>query len=258
MNRKLWYLIASAFLLIIITPALTIAQPDPGSTENQVDVKGRKQGFWKKKDAEGILLYEGHFKDDQPVGEFIYYYPDGKRRTTLNHLPDGKTAQSVSYHPNGKTMAEGVFLEKKKDGHWKYYNDAGSLASEEYYSAGIPVSCWKVYYEGNKVMEEVCYTNGKKEGPWKQYYPTGTLKSESGYSSGQLQGVAKFYYPDGSLMARGSYQADIRTGTWENFKQNGQKESEFIFENGTLIEENFFDKEREKELRQDVLKMKSE
>ena len=258
MNRQLWYLTASVFVLIINMPFFSLSQPDPGSAENQTDSKGRKQGLWKKKDADGILLYEGHFRDDLPVGEFIYYYPDGKLRSTLNHLPDGKTAQNVSYYPNGKKMAEGIYLEKQKEGPWKYNNDAGSLASEELYEAGIPVGCWKVYYDGLKLMEEVCYTDGKKEGAWKQYFLSGSLKAEAKYSKGQLQGEAAFYYPDGSLMARGSYQDDVRTGTWVNFKQNGQKESEFEFENGNLIRETFYDKAREKELRQDVQKIRTE
>ena len=41
---------------------------------NQVDSKGRKQGNWEKKYENGNLRFTGQFKNDVPVGTFVYYY----------------------------------------------------------------------------------------------------------------------------------------------------------------------------------------
>ncbi|MDR3048040.1 MAG: hypothetical protein LBU51_10635, partial [Bacteroidales bacterium] len=41
---------------------------------NVTDAQGRKQGYWKKY-QDKMLLYEGEFKNDVPMGIFKYYYP---------------------------------------------------------------------------------------------------------------------------------------------------------------------------------------
>ena len=243
--------------ILLFVPCIFVqAQPDPSSANNNTDPSGKKQGHWIKKDQAGRLIYEGQFKDDIPVGEFRYYYEDGKLRNTLKYNDLGKEAFNTGYHLNGKLMSEGNYVDKKKDGAWKYYNDAGGLVSEELYSNGIPTGTWKVYYEGLKVMEQFSYVDGIKEGPWKQFYPSGTLRLEASYSKGQLNGPAKYYFPDGALMTRGNYSKDVRTGIWESFKQDGSKESEAEYLYGKLISEEFFDKERDRELHQDAPELK--
>jgi antitoxin component YwqK of YwqJK toxin-antitoxin module len=234
------------------------AQPDPGMGTNQVDSKGRKQGTWVKNDAQGIKIYEGSFKDDKPVGEFRYFYPDGKLRSTLLYPATGNIVLNTAFYQNGIKMAEGNYIEQKKDGLWKYYNDLGELASEENWAKGLPAGVWKVYYQGLKVMEEFTYRNGQKEGAWKQYFPTGSIKAEAMYIDGLRQGPAKFYFPDGAIMIRGNFRNDLRNGIWENYKQNGQKESVREFDNGKLLSETYYDKELEKELKQDSPELKKE
>ena len=68
-------------------------------TDNQTDSKGRKQGVWKKLDAEGHLVYEGQFKDDKPVGLFKHYYSNGKLKATNNYFDNGKKAAAHIYFP---------------------------------------------------------------------------------------------------------------------------------------------------------------
>src|SRR5688572_23660587 len=54
------------FISFLFQFLITVAQT--------TDAKGRKQGYWKKKEAgTDKLLYEGEFKDDLPVGKFKYY-----------------------------------------------------------------------------------------------------------------------------------------------------------------------------------------
>ena len=65
MKRIIFFLIAG---LLSAATAFSI---------NEVDSKGRKQGVWKKPYGNGYFMYEGEFKDDQPVGTFKRYYEDG-------------------------------------------------------------------------------------------------------------------------------------------------------------------------------------
>ena len=61
-------------------------------TLNRTDEQGLKQGYWIKLDEEGMLKYEGTFKDNNPTGNFIYYYPDGVVRARSTFYDDGKKA----------------------------------------------------------------------------------------------------------------------------------------------------------------------
>ena len=56
---------------------------------NQVDAKGLKQGLWHKNyPGTTIYMYEGNFKDDKPVGTFIYRYESGKVRAIIENKPN--------------------------------------------------------------------------------------------------------------------------------------------------------------------------
>jgi hypothetical protein len=90
--------------------------------ENRTDASGLKQGPWIKKYANGNILYQGAFKDDKPVGEFKRYYEDGTPKAVLSYDESGLKAGAVFFHPDGKRAAEGTYIDKKKEGVWKYYS----------------------------------------------------------------------------------------------------------------------------------------
>ena len=73
-------------------------------TLNRTDEQGLKQGYWIKLDEEGMLKYEGTFKDNNPTGNFIYYYPDGVVRARSSFYDDGKKSVTTTYHHSGKIM----------------------------------------------------------------------------------------------------------------------------------------------------------
>lgn len=73
----------------------------------------------------------------------------------------GNIVLNTAFYQNGIKMAEGNYIDQKKDGNWKYYNDLGEPALENW-SKGLPAGVWKVYYQGLKVMEEFTYRNGLK------------------------------------------------------------------------------------------------
>jgi antitoxin component YwqK of YwqJK toxin-antitoxin module len=220
--------------------------------QNVVDSKGFKQGEWRKTDVKGNLVYTGTFKDNIPQGIFKYYYVDGKLRSELKYSADGKTATAVNFYTSGKKMAEGTYVEEKKDGQWKYYNDLETLSAEETYVKGSPEGTWKTYYDDGKLLEERPYKNGEKDGVCKQYFTDGKKKSEVNLIKGKNEGFAKFYFTDGKPMLLGQFKNDVRNGLWVSFKENGSKVSETEYVDGLVIKEIYYDKAREQELKNDV------
>ncbi len=64
---------------------------------NQTDEHGQKQGYWKKYYENGKLRYRGSFLDDNPRGEFRYYYNDGALKSVMQHEP-GTTRAIVTHY----------------------------------------------------------------------------------------------------------------------------------------------------------------
>lgn len=205
-------ILLSAMALLI--PALAFAQP-----VNQVDAAGKKQGPWKKYDAEGKLKYEGQFKDDKPDGKFIYYYPDGKVKTESVYSKNGTVAHVKTYDElYTKLMAEGNYVKEKKDSIWNYYTLDIKLESEiisvESYKNGIKEGMWKTFYPGGKLFDTKIYKNDILDGPWLQYFEDKTPRLKATYVKGQLEGVATYYGADGKKVAEGRFVKGLRHGVW--------------------------------------------
>ena len=87
-------------LLILLLTGNVIAQ----NTVNQVDAQGRKQGFWSKKDADGKLLYQASFKNDQPVGEMKRFHPNGKLKAVLTYVEGSELSDAKLFDERGRMI----------------------------------------------------------------------------------------------------------------------------------------------------------
>lgn len=229
----------SALVLLPFLVALSVAGQEFLHTyKNEVDEQGRKQGLWRGYDVNGNLKYKGTFEDGIPVGEFTYYYPDGKIRAKAMHKGDDKTVYIRYFFEGGKLMAEGKYIEQKKDSTWNYYSSAnGKISSKEHYNKGVPVGTWVTYYpETGNIAEEVPYKKGVKHGTWKQYFTDGTLKSEAEYVDGELEGLMTIYHLNGNVEVSGSFKNSLKHGIWIYFDEDGVTTDREEYYEGVLVE----------------------
>lgn len=235
------------FLLLaalLLAPALVFAQPT-----NQTDSSGKKQGPWKKYDAEGKLKYEGQFKDDKPTGKFTYYYGDGKVKTVSVYSDNGTVARVKTYDElYTKLMAEGKYVNEKKDSTWTYYTlDAkqeSQLISTETYAKGIKTGTWKTFYPSGKLFDSKIYKNDVLEGPWLEYFEDGTPRLKATYVKGALQGIATYYGLDGKKVAEGRFEKGLRHGVWIVVNEEGKLVNE-KYNMGQLIGKPKLDKSKD-------------
>lgn len=205
-------------------------------TLNVTDPGGRKQGFWRKLDTAGHIKYEGHFKDGIPVGEFRYYYPDGKLKTISKVSNQGKQAVTVSYFPNGKKMAAGNYINEKKDSLWQFFSESnGTLVSEERYKAGVIEGISNIFYPEGGLSEMHYYKNGIRDGLWEQYYLDGKIKLRGAYKAGEKQGGFKTFYTSGQLMFAGQYIAGHQDGIWIYYGEKGGVSKKEFYQKGVLL-----------------------
>jgi antitoxin component YwqK of YwqJK toxin-antitoxin module len=205
-------------------------------TLNLKDSQGRRQGSWRKIDSAGKMIYEGHFKDGVPEGEFRYYYPNGKVKMISMVSGQGRRAATISFFPSGMKMAIGTYINEKKDSTWQFFSEVGgNLVSEETYKAGLVNGVSKVYNPEGGLTEIQYYKDGVKDGKWEQYYLDGKLKIRGTYRGGDKVGAFTSFYNSGQTMTAGQYNQGHQDGTWVHYNEKGAVSKKEVFDFGELI-----------------------
>ena len=184
---------------------------------NQVDSKGRKQGKWEKTYPNSIVFqYRGEFKDDKPVGKFVYYYESSKVKAIIKHN-EIETGRSVAffYHENGNVMSTGIYRNMKKDSTWINMTPSGRLSTVEEYKNDKLNGVRKVYF----IPED---PDDKSQ----------LVSAEMTYKDGELHGEYKEYFLNGRTKMRGTYENNKQVGAWEEFHVNGQRSATYRFKDG--------------------------
>ena len=231
-------------VLLLLLPSVICAQELFDGQHNQVDEEGRRQGHWKVFDGNGKLKFEGSFKDNIPFGEFKYYYPNGTVKAISHIYNNGTEARTKTFHPNGKLMAEGKYLNEKKDSIWHYYSEFdGILLSEEIYDRGMKTGKWRTFYPDGSVAEVFTYVDDKKHGPWRQYFTNGSVKLKATYIHGKLEGQITIYHVNGIVNVSGSYKNNFQDGIWMYFNDEAENTKKEIYEEGDLISREIYQEE---------------
>ncbi len=187
-------------ILFILFSGNILAQ----NTVNQMDVQGRKQGFWTKNDVEGKLLYQATFKDDKPVGEMKRFHPNGKLKAVLNIVEGSEISDAQLFDEKGKLIAKGKYSGQKKTGEWTYLLDS-------------------------KVVSTETYLDGLKNGISKRHYKTGELLEESNWQNDQLNGIYRSYFQDGKPYLECNYSGGLRNGNFRTWFSNEIQEMDAFY-----------------------------
>jgi antitoxin component YwqK of YwqJK toxin-antitoxin module len=241
------------FLLIILVLGFSVRA-------QTTDALGKKQGYWKKIDEKNKkLIYEGMFKDDRPVGKFIFYYPNDSVQAIFHYRNEGKLATVKLFHPTGKRMGEGRYvnnfvgreIERTKDSVWVFYDEAGMLISKDIYLSGKKNGLSLVYLPDGSLAEERNYKMDVQHGPFKLYFDGKKVKGEGNYVNGNLEGKCTYYYPNGIEVASGYYKDGKKNGPWIYKDEKGKIKEKELYRNGKQASaketDEFFSKNNPKE-----------
>lgn len=238
------------FKVLLLSICITFSTILVGQSQNIVDGKGLKQGTWEKKDSKGNLVYKGTFVDNIPTGVFTYYDSTGKVKAISEFTESGMKTFTRMFE-KGYKVSEGIYLNEKKHGVWKYFNADSIVIAEEIYNKGIPDGIWKTYYGNGALYEEMPYVNGIKEGTWLQYFYDGPVKTKATYKNGLLEGLATFYHPNGRVFISGPYVKNLKDGIWMHMNDKGVAEKREVWQSGFLVAEEYYDKAKERMLKEE-------
>lgn len=205
--------------IFLLSSLILFAQPP---ALNQTDKSGKKQGKWIKKDKCDRVLYEGNFKDNKPEGEFRYYYDNKDLKTFSVFSNSGTVCRTKHYFPDNILMAEGKYVNEKRDSIWRFYNAPNALVSEESFKNGKKDGFEKNFNGKGKLIEERNWKDSILNGPWKKYYEDGGLQQEGMYKTGQLEGDMKFFYPGNVVAVAGPYVRSLKHGKWIYYGRHGK------------------------------------
>lgn len=212
--------------ILILLVLLGVHIPVTGQSSqplNQTDNLGRKQGHWIKKYQNGNIMYEGHFKDDRPDGEFKRYYENNVLKSLLVFSGNGTEADAVLYYPNGFKASEGKYVNRLKEGKWQFFSSLtkGCRISEEEYSKDQRHGLSVKYYPDSTIAEKLNYSHDLKNGEWFKFHPNGSLHLRTTFRNGKLDGLFEAFYEDGKPEVKGLYWNDLKDGLWIIYTKAG-------------------------------------
>ncbi|NJK87280.1 MAG: hypothetical protein HC906_16165 [Bacteroidales bacterium] len=232
----------------LINSALLVGQTEPG--KNQTDSKGLKQGFWEKKYSNGVLMYQGKFKDGKPVGQMKRFYEDGTPKAVMNYSENGDFAEATLYYQNGAISSFRVYRNEKRDSTWKFYSYyTKNLISEEKYDNGLKTGFSVNYFDNGTISEKTEWKDGKKNGLWEQFFEDGSLRLKSNYSNDKLSGDLLVYQSKNHLLVKGKYIDNLPDGNWVFYNEDGSAADTVEYNSGKLVNEDELTKKQQEYFR---------
>ena len=179
-----------------------------------------------------LLLFSVSFIQSQnhviKYGDLRYMYHEDlpshfKQGYVLNkRLPDGNWTVRSS-KDSTIVLTEGKYLNKKKNGLWKYYDYNGTLSKTVEYKNGRITGITKTYHKNGETAIRVTHLNkksfnvesyydngnicsiyqsrkGKKIGEWKEYFMNGKIRSIVNFKKGLKTGLQKYYNQEGLVI----------------------------------------------------------
>ncbi|MCQ2263675.1 MAG: hypothetical protein MJZ70_05270 [Bacteroidales bacterium] len=211
------------------------------NAENKVNSQGKKEGFWKKYDDKGVLLYEGTFNNGVPVGTFKYYHANGKLKSTTNFIQGTHKVHTILFDQNEKLAAEGDFVDQLKDGEWIYYSEKGTTIKTENYKIGKKHGDFKTFSAETGLLLEVChYDNDVLNGERITYFTDGKISTRANYINGEMNGAFETYFPNEVLYYKGVYHNGLQSGNWDYFDESGKPRKSVEYKNGEIVKTYLF------------------
>jgi len=222
------------FTIVSLFAVSAIVYCQTGQAPNLTDQQGRKQGRWIAKYPNGNIRYEGVFKDNHPVGEFKRYYENNTINAILVYSNNGNDADATFYHPNGYISAQGKYVNRMKEGKWKFFSLSveGYLLNDEEYSKNLRNGLSLKFYTDSTIAEKVSFVNDRKEGEYLQYYASGRIFIKTVYSHGLLNGKFEVLFENGKPEISGFYKNNFREGKWLIYNEDGTLKYELNYTAG--------------------------
>lgn len=158
MSRRITLFIFCLLLASLKISAQTFEIVD-GDTINYRDKNGKKQGFWRfywaTSNERGDLKYEVYYENNEKEGLEIRYFDEPDCIEFSNTYKHGALdGPSVTFYNNCKIKCEEAYLEGKKNGYERCYDQTGFLLTEALFEKGEMVGSYSHFDKKGVVTYE--------------------------------------------------------------------------------------------------------
>ncbi len=207
-----------------------------------LDDNGLKQGLWEEyydariidTNNNSIVRAKGKYKNSKPIGEWEYFFPNGKLEQIGFFDEFGRQeGQWFWYYPDGEIILEVNYSSGKKEGQYIEYDEKGNIIVKGSYIEDNEDGFW--FRVNGEYKEEGKYLEGRREGYWKGYYSKNQLCYECRYSDDNPDGKYKRYWENGRVKEEGNYILGKKNGLWRKYDENGNQYLVITYKNGIEI-----------------------
>ncbi|MCX6182950.1 MAG: hypothetical protein NT150_13595 [Bacteroidetes bacterium] len=236
---------------------------------NSIDKLGKKQGAWKWFYPNKTIKAEGYFKNDLLHGYYKSYDISGNLKEVfkyengvkIENAPElAKVEVKKEYYPNMKVKSSGAYIDGKKEGAHKFFDEQGNVTATKIYKDDVEIGSgiignsgkrdgeWKEFYEDGQVKVSGLFKNDVRVGKWIYYYPNKQIEQIGEYNAKGLPvGEWKWYYASGKLLREERFDGGLEEGLLIEYSEAGKvitkgsfvlgfKEGEWIYEMGVYKE----------------------
>jgi hypothetical protein len=100
---------------------------------------------------------------------------------------------------------------------------------------GLKEGKWN-HYEYGRLIRSGSYSKNQRTGHWKYFHPNGKLHRKGKFINDKSNGFWKYYFENGQPLGEGKIINDENDGLWKWFYNNGNLYSEYLYDNGKLLE----------------------
>lgn len=250
----------------LLSPVRTYSRSGWMKRETPYDA-GKPHGMEREFDSTGTIVK-------------LMYYHHGilAKRESINRTDKFgyKQGKWKGFWENGNLRWEGEYVNDKRHGYFKEYDEEGNFLSVQKYENDYLVADAqetkqldrKVSYHSNGQPSIIAtYYNGKAEGLRREFDTEGNVIKGYTFSNGimlsegitdmngQRQGTWKEFYPTGELKAKGNYKNSKKVGAWKfyfpdktievsgSYDNKGRMDGEWqwFYANGQLMREANYD-----------------
>ncbi|RSK35257.1 hypothetical protein EI290_06045 [Hymenobacter metallilatus] len=155
--------------------------------------------------------------------------PAGKPEIVVEMDQGKQHGMYRAYHPfTGKLLAEGRYVEGRREGEWKTYYPSGALERKGAYQHGEWEGEWLTYFENGKLERTTTYHQGDLQGPLRVFNMQGELLLEKLYANGEITG-----YRAPGADGKGTGEPKPATAISTTFA-NGKPAATETYQKGTL------------------------
>lgn len=265
---------------------------------------GKPDGYWKTYYVTGIIKSEGNRKNFLLDSIWVFYNPAGDTLEKISYMYGKKNGYSYTYDYQNKgitskyynIIARELYVNDKKEGKSFYYYPNGGMKevvhyingkregiSKEFDNKGNPVTLleyhndilidrqrinrrdekgmkqgrWVTYYDDDRIYIDAFYKDDMLDGQYIEYDASGKMRLSMKYVAGIIReepaesnyevDIRNEYHNNGVIRYSGAYRGSTKIGIHRQYDEQGKVVASIIYDNaGKIVSQGIVNERGEK------------